>query len=177
MPQLQPLPLEAVSVKVFRHYLTREYPNEVKACLAALSEQEIWRRPNSTANSVGHLVQHLLGATGHLILDGVGEKPFPRDREAEFAGPERPSKEELRRGLDEIVASVERILDAATGESLVAISDRTEFKVSHFQLLAGATTHFGYHTGQIVYATKMIKPGIFASGDLFRRAAKSDFRA
>ena len=171
----QPLSLDAVSVKVFRHYLTREYPNEVRACLAALSEEEIWRRPNPAANSVGHLVQHLLGATRHLVLDGIGEEPFARDREAEFAGRELLSKIELLRRLDEVVASVGRILDAATGESLVAISDRTEFKVSHFQLLAGATTHFGYHTGQIVYATKTIQPGVFASGDLFRRAAKSDF--
>jgi uncharacterized damage-inducible protein DinB len=172
----QPLPIDAVSVKIFRHYLTREYANEIRACLAALSEEEIWRDPNPAANSVGHLVLHLIGATRHLVVDGVGGDPFERDREAEFSGQERPLKSELLQGLDDVLASVARVLDAATAESLVEISDRTEFKVSHLQLLAGATTHFGYHTGQIVYATKTIKPGVFASGDLFRRASKSDFR-
>jgi uncharacterized damage-inducible protein DinB len=165
-----PLPLDVVTLKVFRHYLTREYPNEVRACLAELSEDEIWAKPNAGANSVGHLVLHLAGATRHLVEDGVGGVAYQRDRDVEFGTTDRPSKADLLGCVDDVVERVTKVLDATTPASLAELSDRTEFKVSKYQLLIGALAHLAYHTGQIVWATKAAKPGVFATGDLYKKA-------
>ena len=67
---------------------------QIRSCLDALNDQQIWWRPNEPSNSIGNLVLHCAGSTRHYIGHVVGGRDFARDRSAEFT--ERAPSHESR---------------------------------------------------------------------------------
>ena len=66
-------------------FLVGEYLPKIERCLAELSTEQIWWRPNSESNSIGNLVLHMCGNARQWIVAGVGGVPDTRTRDAEFA--------------------------------------------------------------------------------------------
>src|SRR5687768_7008471 len=92
-------PMHDVSQTVIdevRGRLTRGFPQQVRACLDALTDEQVWWRPNAGSNSVGNLVLHLCGSTRHFLGRAVGGTDYRRDRPAEFAEKGPLPKEALR---------------------------------------------------------------------------------
>src|SRR5215212_1167650 len=81
-----------------RRRLFRDSQPRVHKCLAQLSDEEIWQRPNDETVSLGNLVLHLCGNLRQNILTGLGGAPDHRQRALEFSerGP-IPAAELLRR--------------------------------------------------------------------------------
>ena len=141
----------------------------IRKCLAHLSEEEIWRRPNAEVVSVGNLVLHLCGNVRQNIVSGLGGAPDDRTRDREFAetGP-IPAAELLAR-LDETMADVDRALDRLDPESLLAIRSVQGFQENAVSILVHVIEHFSYHVGQITYyvkTTKAVDLGYYAGVDL-----------
>ena len=141
----------------------------IKKCLANLSEEEVWRRPNAETVSVGNLVLHLCGNVRQWICTGLGGDPDHRERSAEFdeAGP--ISTELLVARLDETMADAEHVMDAADPAKLLDMRPVQGFEESGLSILVHVVEHFSYHTGQITYAVKSNKAidlGYYAGEDL-----------
>ena len=68
-----------------RRRLVGHYPAQVRAALEALDDEQIWRRPNRTANSVGNLVLHICGQARFFLGRGIGGGGYVRDRPSEFS--------------------------------------------------------------------------------------------
>jgi len=141
----------------------------IRKCLAHLSPEEIWRRPNAEVVSVGNLVLHLCGNVRQNIVAGLGGAPDDRVRDREFAetGP-LPAAELLAR-LDQTMADVDRALDRLDPASLLAIRRVQGFEESAVSILVHVIEHFSYHVGQITYyvkTTKAIDLGYYAGVDL-----------
>lgn len=153
---------------IARNRLVLELPPQVRECLGILDEAQIWWRPNGTSNSVGNLVLHLCGATRHFLGRGVGGTAYVRDRDGEFAAAGPVPRAELLRLLDETVAESDRIIHGLTPERLLDITKHIEAQMTVLVCLMRMTHHWAYHTGQIVFVTKLLREG--SVQDLFRRA-------
>lgn len=137
-----------------RRYLAQEYLVKIVACVAQLSDADLWWRPNEQSNSIGNLLLHLAGNVRQWIVAGVGGAPDRRHRQAEFdeRGP-LPRAEALRR-LETAVAEADRVLEGLGAEQLTARRTIQGRDVTVLEAIYHVVEHFAMHTGQIVSLTK-----------------------
>lgn len=135
--------------------LKRQHLRQVIGCLRALSDQEIWWRPNASSNSVGNLVLHLAGNVRQWIISSVGGAADVRQRDQEFSeqGP-LPGKGliALLRGT---VNEASRVLARTPADSLGKPFSLQGFRMTRLRAIAHVVEHFAYHSGQITYVTKL----------------------
>src|SRR5690349_13879202 len=77
--------------------------DRIKHCLAQLSDEQMWQRPQASMNSIGNLILHLCGNVRQWIVSGLGGARDNRNRPAEFAEHGPIPKEELIHRLDAVV--------------------------------------------------------------------------
>lgn len=144
-------------VQEVRRRLKEENVPRIKKCLAELSTEEIWYRPNENSNSVGNLVLHLCGNVRQWLLSGLGGYTDNRRRQQEFdeRGPFPTTV--LVRHLDELMEEVEKVLSRLTPEQLLLPVDIQGFTETGVSILVHVVEHFSYHTGQITYYVKWRK--------------------
>lgn len=129
---------------------------QIERCLSLLSEEQVWHRPNDVSNAVGNLVLHLNGNARQWIVEGIGGQPFERDRPAEFAPRSRLPTEQITGPICETVDEACRIIDEITPERLTEMVTIQDYEVSVLAAVYHVVEHFSLHTGQIVYATKLL---------------------
>jgi uncharacterized damage-inducible protein DinB len=150
-----------VVIDEVRGRLTKGLPDQVRACLDAMSDEQIWWRPNPGCNSVGNLVLHLCGSTRHFLGRAVGGTEYRRDRPAEFAEKGPIPRATLRALLDETVAETDGILASLEPIRLQEVTDRADEPLTVLNLLLRTSHHWAVHVGQMVYAAKALKEGVF----------------
>jgi uncharacterized damage-inducible protein DinB len=138
-----------------RRHLMQEYLPWLRGCLVKLSEQDIWWRPNEKSNSIGNLVLHLCGNIRQWVIHGVGGAADLRNRPAEFATRESCPKAELLEKLESTLVEVDAVLARLPVEKLTEPRVIQGFDVTVLGAIFHVVEHFSYHTGQIIYITKM----------------------
>ena len=138
-----------------RYLLAEEHLPHIVKCLNQLTEKEIWWRPNAASNSAGNLVLHLCGNVRQWIISNLGENPDMRDRDSEFAerGPlaRRVLATRLKRTVLEACEVLDRLPEASLSRKYVIQG----LRVTGLEAVAHVVEHFAYHTGQIIYITKL----------------------
>ncbi len=128
----------------------------IEVCLDKLTPEQIWARHVENENAVGNLVLHLAGNVRQWILTGVGGEPDVRNRDAEFAARGGTESAELKRRLRSAVdAAVARI----RALPLARLSERTSvqsYDITVLEAVMHVVEHFAGHTGQIIFATKLL---------------------
>jgi len=124
-------------------------------CLKMLSEDEIWWRPNAASNSAGNLVLHLSGNVRQWIIAGLGNAEDRRDRDREFAERGPISRSALIALIRKTVDEASGVLRRLPRDSLLRKYGIQGFRVSGMYAVCQVVTHFAYHTGQIIFVTKM----------------------
>ena len=119
-------------------------------CLGRLSDDQIWSRGSENQNAVGNLVLHLCGNLRQWILSGA------RDRDAEFAASGEVSGAELASRLHTMVNAALAVIRNTTAERLGETVSIQGYEVSVLEAFGHVTEHFAQHTGQIIYATKLL---------------------
>jgi uncharacterized damage-inducible protein DinB len=143
-----------------RHYVAQEYLPKIRRCLEALSEEDVWWRPNPDSNSVGNLVLHLSGNIRQWIVSGVGGRPDVRERAKEFAadGQKEGAAWDRARLLAHLTATLREVDETLAGLTPAELLRRTTIQGQDVSVLEGvfhAVEHFSMHTGQIIYVTKL----------------------
>jgi len=138
-----------------RFHLMQQYLPWLRACLEKLSEEEVWWRPNAQSNSAGNLILHLCGNIRQWIIHGVGGALDERQRAAEFAERGPIPKAELLAQLEATLAEVEQVLQRVTAEELAQPRQIQGLDQTVLSAIFHVVEHFSYHTGQIIYLTKM----------------------
>ncbi len=147
-------------VEDVRFRTTEGFPAQIRAALQALSDAQLWQRPQPGANAVGNLVIHLVGSTRLFLGRGVGGSDFVRDRPAEFAFQGPLPRAELLAELDAAVDEARRVFDGLDPNSLLETTSRVPGgPFSRLALLLRVSHHWAVHTGQIVYAAKAAREG------------------
>jgi len=136
-------------------YLQKDFMPKIRHCLDLLSEEEFWRCGSAAENSVGNLILHLSGNVRQWIIAGMGGAEDKRDRPREFSTRSGISKQEAMTGLERTVEEAISVLKALPVEELFSERTIQKYRKTGLGAIFHVVEHFAYHTGQIVFATKM----------------------
>ncbi|HEY1337621.1 MAG TPA: DinB family protein [Bryobacteraceae bacterium] len=128
----------------------------IESCLDRLNDEQVWARGSENENAIGNLVLHLCGNVRQWIVSGVGGRPDMRDRDAEFDTRSGVSMGDLRQKLRGVIADAGAVLGAVTPERMAEQIVVQNYHVSVMEAIYHVVEHFAGHTGQIIFATKML---------------------
>jgi len=151
MPQTLDQIFIDTSVKQLEQLLSR-----IRDCVGKLSHDEIWARGHENENAIGNLLLHLNGNLQQWILHGVGGAPDTRVRDAEFAARSGQDPSELIHRLESTVREVTTLLGKLTPGRLAEQITIQKYNVTVLEAIYHVVEHFSQHTGQIIFATKML---------------------
>src|ERR1041384_5889516 len=145
--------------RMFLDYSTqklKQLASRIETCLGKLSAEQIWARGSEQENAVGNPVLHLAGTVRQWIVAGVGSQPDRRDRDAEFAARGDVSAADLAARLNGAVEEAAAVLAGVTRERLVERIAVQKYDLPVMEAIYHVVEHFSAHTGQIIFATKML---------------------
>lgn len=145
--------------------------------LDRLDDEQVWKRMKASTNSIGNLCLHLTGNEYQNFVSAIGNKPFIRERSRlEFDSEGGMSRDELKSVLVRTRSESTRILSALSEADLdkeviirygqedwnrmlrVHTSEDETYEVRVIRrLLIQVASHYGYHAGQIVLLSKLLK--------------------
>jgi uncharacterized damage-inducible protein DinB len=134
----------------------QQMASHIGACLARLSDEQIWNRGGANENAVGNLILHLCGNARQWIVSGVGGVPDVRDRDAEFAAKGEWTRDQLLAHLHQTVDGTIAVLKGVTAERLTEMVTPQNHTVPVLEAIYQVVAHFQQHTGQIIFATKLM---------------------
>ena len=130
--------------------------SRIEACLGKLTEEQVWARGSENENAIGNLVLHLAGNVRQWIVAGVGGAIDTRQRDGEFSARGGSSIPELQERLRGTVGEAAAVIAAVAPERLAERVTIQKYDVSVLEAIYHVVEHFSLHTGQIVFATKMM---------------------
>lgn len=130
--------------------------SRIQDCLAKLSDEQIWTRNSDNENAIGNLVLHLCGNLNQWIGTGVAGKPDHRVREKEFTARGDVSSAELTRRLASAVDDTVAVIQGLTADRLQQKISVQKYDVTVLEAIYHVVEHFAQHTGQILFATKLL---------------------
>jgi uncharacterized damage-inducible protein DinB len=134
----------------------QEFTGRIEVCLGKLDDDRIWARGHENENAVGNLVLHLTGNVRQWIISTFGNKPDARVRDREFAARGGGAAGELSAALRATVDEAARIIAGLSADQLEANYEIQKNRVSGVEAVFHVVEHFAQHTGQIIFATKML---------------------
>ncbi len=146
--------LARAAVEECRRRMVDDDLPRIRKCLAELTDEEIWRRPNANTVSVGNLVLHLAGNVRQWVCAGLGGEKDVRERSKEFTETGPLPKAELQGLLEKSMEDAARAMARADAAELLRKRPVQAFEETGIGILIHVAEHFSYHTGQIVYAVK-----------------------
>ena len=134
-----------------------QYTGRIEDCLGRLTPEQIWTRGADSENAVGNIVLHLCGNVRQWILSGVGGEADVRDRDSEFAARGGLSGAELAAKLKAVTTEAADVIRHFPTDRL---NERKTIQKVYDQTFMEAiyhvVEHFSGHTGQIIFATKLL---------------------
>jgi uncharacterized damage-inducible protein DinB len=134
----------------------QQLAERIETCLGKLNAEQVWARGSDNENAVGNLVLHLCGNVRQWILSAVGGAPDSRDRDAEFAARGGASIEDLTGRLRAVVGEAAGVLESLPASRLTEHVVIQKYDVPVMEAIYHVVEHFAQHTGQIIFATKML---------------------
>lgn len=146
-----------------------ENTKRLRACLDEINESDTWRRPNENSNSVGNLILHLCGNIRQYAISSLGNIPDSRERDKEFSADGGYSKLELFDKLRSTLEEAKGVMQNVSTIDLLRKRKVQGYTYSGIGIIIHITEHYSYHTGQIIFWTKLLKNkdlGFYAGVDL-----------
>jgi uncharacterized damage-inducible protein DinB len=134
----------------------RQYDRRIAACIENFDVGQLWARGGENENAIGNLVLHLCGNVRQWIVSGVGGQPDIRDRNAEFDARGGVAAADLIGRLHATVEEASAVLEPLTAARLEERITVQNYDVSVLEAVYHVVEHFAMHTGQIIFATKML---------------------
>lgn len=135
----------------------RENTPKIGKCLDEMSDADVWQRPNPSCNSVGTIIVHLCGNITQYIISSLGGTEDRRERDKEFATRGGLTKTELFNKLNATVEQAVGIIENIQPGDMLTKKSVQGFDLSAIGIVIHVVEHYSYHTGQIIYWTKMLK--------------------
>jgi uncharacterized damage-inducible protein DinB len=151
--------MEAALDRLFLDYSIenlRQRASEIERCLAKLTDGQIWARGGENENAIGNLLLHVCGNVRQRIAFGIEGRPDVRERDREFSARAGASVPEL---TDKLRATVDEATAALGGVTAEMLSRRVKvqgFDQTMLEMIYHMVEHFALHTGQIIFATKVM---------------------
>ena len=134
----------------------RQTAGRIESCLGQLTAEQIWARGGHNENAIGNLVLHLCGNVRQWIVAGVGGAADIRERDQEFDARGGVAPAELAERLRQVIAEATAVIDQLPPDRLAERIVVQNYDVSLLGAIYHVVEHFSGHTGQIIFATKML---------------------
>jgi uncharacterized damage-inducible protein DinB len=138
-----------------RSHLTEDFMPKIRKCLEVIDDDDLWWRADETNNSVGNLILHLCGNVRQWIISGLGGEPDLRQRPQEFSERSHVPGAVLLARLEETLQEADRVLASFDGSELLGDRVIQGFRRTALEAIFHVVEHFSFHTGQIIYITKL----------------------
>lgn len=135
----------------------REDTIKIEKCFVHLTDDDIWKRPNASSNSIGNIIIHLRGNITQYIISSIGGKPDIRKRDKEFSIKGGYTKAELLNKLIETINEACAVINNSSDEELLRIRTVQGFEKTGLSIILQVVEHYSYHTGQIAFWVKLLK--------------------
>jgi uncharacterized damage-inducible protein DinB len=140
----------------FADHFWWEYQRKIEAAVGALTDEQVWWRPNEASNSIANLLVHLDGNLSQWVLEGLGGVPYERHRDAEFGARGGATKAELLARLEGTVGRCREAVARLGAGDLARVRRIQTYELDGAAALFHAVEHMSYHTGQIVLLAKWL---------------------
>jgi uncharacterized damage-inducible protein DinB len=157
-PFMEPT-LDSTLLHLIRSRMVEDYPTQIGQCLAVMTEEDMWWRPDEKSNALGNIMLHLIGSNRLYIGYGVGDRSLERDRAAEFTARGNQQRAAVVDAWNDTVAMMREVFDRLDPARLMERTDRTGKSTTIASILLHASHHTAAHMGQVVWITKMRHPG------------------
>jgi uncharacterized damage-inducible protein DinB len=134
----------------------QQLTDRIATCLGQLTEEQVWARGSENENAVGNLVLHLCGNVRQWIISGVGQQPDTRERDREFAERGGVPVADLTARLRATVSEANAVIGGVTHQRLGERITVQKYEMPVLEAVYHVVEHFSGHTGQIIFATKML---------------------
>jgi uncharacterized damage-inducible protein DinB len=151
--------LESTLLHLVRSRMIEDYPTQIGECLAVITEEDVWWRPDESSNALGNIMLHLIGSNRLYIGYGIGGRSVERDRAAEFTARGNRDRAAILREWENTVAMMRDVFDGLDATRMMERTDRTGKSTTMASILLHASHHTAAHMGQVVWITKMRHPG------------------
>ncbi len=141
----------------FERRIYEEGYDRIIKCLAFLTEEEVWQRPNENTVSIGNLILHLSGNVRQWICAGLGQQEDVRQRDVEFSTEGGISKALLSEKIKLTIIDAQAVVDRVNLEDLAKTYPVQVYNETGLSIIVHVIEHFSYHIGQITYAVKSLK--------------------
>jgi cyclase len=138
-------------------YRMDESTRMINKSLDELTDDEVWKKPNASLNSIANLILHLSGNISQYIISSLGETEDNRNRDGEFIAISGLTKIELLQKLDDTVNTAKRVIFDATLDQFLKMRQVQGFAFSGVGVVLHTVEHYSYHTGQIAFWVKQLK--------------------
>ncbi|MGD1107015.1 MAG: DUF1572 family protein [Terracidiphilus sp.] len=149
--QLARMFLESSRTQLLEQYLPR-----LRDCVAPLTTEQVWWRPNDASNSIGNLLLHLDGNVRQWLVASFNKDEDQRNRPAEFAAENGFSAADLLSRLSATLDEAAGVLGRLTVDELLAPFEIQGYHTRGLDAVYHVVEHFGMHYGQILYITKSL---------------------
>lgn len=146
--------LATLFLEFSRQKLLGQYWPRLREAVGALTEGQVWWRPNESSNSIGNLILHLNGNVGQWLVASFNREEDRRDRPQEFSERARIPVPVLLDKLGATLAQAADVLARLTMDELLAAYEIQGYKVRGLDAVYQVVEHFGLHYGQIIYIAK-----------------------
>ena len=146
-----------------------ENTQKLATCMQELEESEIWKRPNQHSNGVGNIILHLCGNIRQYAISSLGSRQDVRERDKEFSADGGYSGSELLKKLTDTIEQAKGIIQNISEDELLRKRKVQAYTHSGIGIIIHVTEHYSYHTGQIIFWTKLLKDkdlGFYSGIDL-----------
>jgi uncharacterized damage-inducible protein DinB len=134
----------------------RQLAARIEDCLDRLTTEQVWARGHENENAIGNLALHLGGNVRQWIISGIGGKPDIRERDKEFSARGELEPAQLATRLKAVVDEAAVVISETTAGRLSERVTIQNYDITVLEAIAHVVEHFSQHTGQIIFATKML---------------------
>jgi uncharacterized damage-inducible protein DinB len=125
-------------------------------CLTLVNNDDVWKTPNGSTNSIGNLILHLCGNMTQYVVSSLGNTPDYRERDKEFSTKGGFTREQLSEKLHGTVEKVIHTINEAPHSELLRKRSVQGFQYTGIGIVVHVTEHYSYHTGQIALLAKLL---------------------
>jgi DinB superfamily len=139
---------------------TRDLTRLIQELRAFPDDETLWLRAPGVKNSAGNLVLHLEGNLREYIGRQLGQVPYSRVRDREFAA-DGLSREEMLQRMEQVKELVVTIVSGLSDADLNAVFPERvlEAPLSARDFLIHLHGHLNFHLGQIDYLRRILTEG------------------
>lgn len=136
---------------------------KIEHIIPTLTEQQFWSKPSDKVLSIANQLLHLEGNLSQWVLHYIDGQEYSRNRDQEFVVDTTLTKDQIYQSFQQTIKKVKDVLHK--DHDLMTTFVIQGHETNGLGIWIHMVEHFSYHTGQIVYAAKLLQDQEFGFYD------------